>query len=195
MDLLDHPLLKSGGAVRIEIKDPSTCFYCKSSPLGDEIVYCPSCGFPQRGTEKEQSDFVWKKRALHRQLEEMQLKMDKAGNMLFITAGLFLVSYLIAAIQMGLSVLIEGGIICGAFVGFGFWARKNPYPAVLTGLIFLGTVLLLYAIINPVTIISGIIWKIAIISALIYGLKAAREAKALREELQMQKVDLGGTKS
>lgn len=194
MDLLNHPLLKSGGAVRIEITDPSTCFYCKSAPLGDEIVFCPSCGFPQRGTEKEQADFVWKKRALHRQLEEMQLKMDKAGNMLFITAGLFAVSYLIAFLQSNAWTLIEGGIVCGAFVGFGFWARKNPYPAVLTGLIFLGTILLLYALVNPITIISGIIWKIAIISALIYGLKAAREAKALREELQMQKVDLSGGK-
>ena len=190
MDLLDHPLLKSGGPVHITITDPSVCFYCKSSPLPGAAQYCPSCGFPQGKTEQEQVEFIWKKRALHRQLEEMEEKTTKAGNMLFIAAGLFVLSYLLGYLKFDSGyVLVEGGIVSGTFVGLGFWSRKNAFPAVLTGLIFLVTLWLVYAFINPINIISGIIWKIAILSALIYGLTAARQAKEVKAQLKLERRD------
>ncbi len=190
MDALNNPVLQQQGPLVINIADLSSCYYCNSSPLTEAIVFCPSCGFPQRGLEDDQKKFITNKRILLIQLEGMHDKVKKARNALFITAGVMLLSYGIAFTQLGASVMIEGGIVCGAFVGFGFWANKNPFPAVLTGLIFLLTLFVLTTIANPETIFSGIIIRIAIIAALVYGLKAALQAKKFKAELEGQKIDL-----
>jgi hypothetical protein len=190
MDALNNPVLQQQGPLVITIADLSTCYYCNSSPLTEGIVFCPSCGFPQRGLEDDQKKFITNKRILLIQLDGMHDKVKKARNALFITAGVMLLSYGVAFVQYGSAVMIEGGVVISAFVGFGFWANKNPFPAVLTGLIFLLTLYVLYAIVNPATIVSGIIIKIAIIAALVYGLKAALQAKKLKAELEAQKIDL-----
>lgn len=190
MDALNNPVLQQQGPLVVTITDLSSCYYCNSSPLTEAIVFCPSCGFPQRGLEDDQKKFITNKRILLIQLDGMHDKVKKARNALFIAAGVMLLSYGLAFTQHGALVLIEGGIVCGAFVGFGFWANKNPFPAVLTGLIFLLTLYVLYAIVNPVTIFTGIIVKIAIIAALIYGLKAALQAKKIKAELEAHKIDL-----
>jgi hypothetical protein len=94
----------------------------------------------------------------------MDEKTTKAGNMFFIATGLFVLSYLPGYMKFdSVYVLVEGAIVSGTFVGLGFWSRKNAFPAVLTGLIFLVTLWVVYAFINPVNLISGIIWKVAIL--------------------------------
>ncbi len=190
MDALNNPVLQQQGPLVINITDLSSCYYCNSSPLTEAIVFCPSCGFPQRGLEDDQKKFITNKRILLIQLDGMHDKVKKARNALFITAGFMLLNYGVASAILGASVMIEGGIVCGAFIGFGFWANKNPFPAVLTGLIFLLTLYVLYAIIDLATIYSWVIVKIAIIVTLIYGLKAALQAKKFKAELEAHKIDL-----
>ena len=192
MDALNNPVLTQTGPLRIDIVDLSACYYCKTSPLTEQIVFCPSCGFPQRGTEADQKKFITDKRILLIQLDGMHNEIKKARNALFITAGIMVLSYGLGYLQVGTPALVEGAIVCSAFVGFGFWANKNPFPAVLTGLIFLVTLYILYAFVDPKTIISGIIVKIALISALIYGLKAAHQAKRFKGDLEAKQIDLSG---
>lgn len=190
MDPLNNPALTQSGPLVIAINDLSTCYYCKTSPLTEQTPFCPSCGFPQRGPEAEQKKFITNKRLLLIQLDGMQSQIKKGRNALFITAAIMVISYALGYAQVGTPALIEGLIVCGAFVGFGFWANKNPFPAVLTGLIFLLTLYIIYAILSPITILSGIIVKIALISTLIYGLKAAHQAKKFKAELEANQIDL-----
>ncbi|MDQ3111245.1 MAG: hypothetical protein M3R17_15255 [Bacteroidota bacterium] len=190
MDVLNHPVLRQTGPLRINIADSSACYYCKTGPLGNEIIYCPSCGFPQRGTEEEQKKFITAKRLLVIKLEGMHDNIKKSRNALFGVAALYGVSYIILALQIGWPAIIEGSILCGIFIGLGLWANKNPYPAVLTGLILFILFIIISAIGNPVSIIGGIIWKIIILTAMIYGLKAAKDAKDVTADLEAAQVNL-----
>lgn len=60
-----------------------------------------------------------------------------------------------------------------------FWSKKTPFPAFVTALsIYLG-VMVLSAVVDPKTIVQGIIVKIAVIAALINGIKAAIPTRGL----------------
>lgn len=196
MDPLTHPVLRQRGPLAINITDLTRCYYCQTGPLTETSRYCPSCGFPQYGPEEEQKRFVTHKRILLGHLESVAENINKARNGLIGAAVLFGVSYLVAGFQTGWEplVLAEGGIVVAIFIGLAIYAMKNAYAAALSGLIVFGTLHVTYAFINPLTIISGIIWKVIILSALIYGLKAARDYKRLHAELLENKIDLTDTK-
>lgn len=63
------------------------------------------------------------------------------------------------------------------FAGLGFWTKWKPYTAILTGLIIYGGLMLLSAIIEPESIVKGLIMKIVAFSLLISGLKNAKEVQ------------------
>jgi len=192
MDVLNHPVLRQKGPIVIHISNLSECYYCKTSPLDESTIYCPSCGFPQRGTEEEQKKFITDKRILLIQLETVNDSIRKSRNALFGVAALYGVSYIMLAFSSGLPAVIEGLILCGIFVALGFWANKNPYPAVLSGLLLFILIMILFALINPISIVAGLIWKIIIIVAMVYGLQAAKKAKDLMANLEAAKIDLKG---
>lgn len=194
MDPLNHPVLRQRGPLVISITDITRCYYCQSGPLSPETRYCPSCGFPQNGPEEEQKRFITHKRIQIGNLESLSENMKKSRNALFGAAALFGVSYLLGAVQTKGEpiVLIEGGIVVATFIGLAIFANRNSYAAALSGLIVFCTLIVAYAFVDPITIVSGIIWKIVILSALIYGLKAARDYKRVKAELTESKIDLPG---
>lgn len=80
-------------------------------------------------------------------------------------------------------------VVALIFLGLGFWADKNPYPAILTALI-------LYLALNLLSIAGtmmssepavsafrGIIVKIIIVVYLIKGLNNAAEARRIKNAL------------
>lgn len=190
-DQLSHPAIMSKGPIVIQIKDPQQCFYCHSSPLNSSLPYCPACGFPQFGDEKDQKKFIMEKRMLRMEFEEAEDKMQKARLAIFGVAGILLLNYAILYFKNNENyVLIEGGLLVGLFVGLGAWAGKNAYLASLIALIMYGLLIIAYAMVDPVSIIGGILWKVVIISSLVYGLKAATEAKNLKQKLSSVTLDL-----
>jgi Flp pilus assembly protein TadB len=192
MDPFTHPVLRQHGPLVINITDPSRCYYCNTGPLTPENRFCPSCGFPQGGTEDEQKRYITNKRIQLANLDTTGQNVKKARNALFGAAVLYGLNYIVAGAQNAWSplVLIEGLIVVGAFVGLGIYANRNAYAAALAGLIVFCTLIVGFAVIEPLTLISGIIWKVIILSALIYGLKAAREYKRLHAELSENKINL-----
>ena len=73
-----------------------------------------------------------------------------------------------------LGLYIDGGI--GAlFIGLFFWSKEKPEAAFLTGLIVYILILLLMAVVEPTSIIKGIIMKIIIIATLVSGLRAVKK--------------------
>ena len=190
-DQLSHPAITSRGPVIINIKDPQQCFYCNSSPLNSSVSYCPACGFPQFGDEKEQKRFIMDKRMLRMEFEEAEEKVGKARIAIFGVAALLLINYVMLYYQIKDNyAFIEGGIVVSFFIGLGIVAGKHGYVCALIAIIVYSLLIIAYAISEPMTIISGLIWKIAIYSALIYGLKAANDAKKLKQKLSSVSFDL-----
>jgi len=66
-----------------------------------------------------------------------------------------------------------------AVVMFGLflWARRSPLPAMVTGLCVYLAVIVLNAIVEPASLIQGILIKVLFIGALIAGIKAALEER------------------
>jgi hypothetical protein len=58
-------------------------------------------------------------------------------------------------------------------VGLFFWAKRNPLSAMVTGLAIYLAVIVLNAIIDPKTIVQGILIKFIFIGAMVGGIKAA----------------------
>ncbi len=181
------------GTSTVRVRDLKVCFYCDSSPLPGEAFFCPSCGFPQRGTEPEQRRFILNKKQMDKNVKETEASIGIARIVLF---GLGLLNGGIGAWWLSNEDRIGGItqlVVAAIYVALGLWAGKKPFPALLTGLILYLTFVLLTAIINPLTLFSAIIIKIAIVSSLIYGMRAVKIAENMRNRMKVQKMDLSAT--
>lgn len=73
------------------------------------------------------------------------------------------------------------------FFGLWIWAKKAPFAALLTTLIVFVTFHLLDAVIDPISLVQGIVIKIVILAGLVTALKKAYIAKRERELEAMEK--------
>lgn len=69
-------------------------------------------------------------------------------------------------------------VIAGIFIGLGIWSYRKASLALIIGLSFYVLTIVLLALVNPITIISGIIWKIIAIVWLVYAISSARADEA-----------------
>ena len=103
---------------------------------------------------------------------------------LFIVAGvqlipifmLFPIDSVNKWVQLGILAFI--GLV---FVGLAFWTKKKPVAAIVTALILYVLLVLSDGLVDWTEIFKGIIMKIAIVVALIVGLRNAREAENLKK--------------
>jgi 4-hydroxybenzoate polyprenyltransferase len=58
------------------------------------------------------------------------------------------------------------------------WSFFQPYPALISGLVYYILLILLFAILDPMTIFGGIIWKILVIAFLVYSIKIAKNERS-----------------
>jgi len=121
-------------------------------------------------------------------MEGYDKHIRQARNALFIAAGILLLNAIILFSNypvdleiMWLDYLIWV-VYIGGFIALGFWTKKKPYYAIIGGLILMGIFILINAIIDPKTIIGGILYKIAVIVFLIKGLGDAKEAQQIKEQ-------------
>lgn len=170
--------------MEIVITDFTTCYFCKTKGLTEQDMFCSNCGFPQRGTQTEMKRFVWSVRNKKKLMEESKAAIKKARLFLFILAGfnlLFGVMYWVA--QDDIVSLIAGLIGAGIYTGLAFWSRKEPFAAILTGLFVYLLTIVLNGLIDPATIIAGLLWKAIIIGGFVYGFRGAKDAKRIEAEL------------
>lgn len=175
---------------RIIIDDYSVCFHCKSKGLKEEDVYCPNCRFPQRGTQDEMQAFLRFMKRKRSLLAEKTNSVKKARNVLFILAGLNLVVGVLMSQtdKANAAAYIIGGLIGAAiYFSLGMWSKKNPFAAILSGFIVFIVVIAINAVGDPHTIYQGLLWKIVIISAFVYGYKGVKDSEKLAAELKQLK--------
>ena len=162
---------------------------CKScfTTVTTEEAFCNNCGYPLHGTEDAQQEFLNKREISQIDFEAHEKQIKDAGKTLFWIAGLTFLGELISlAVNKDNAnpgiVLGVGAFMAVIFIGLGFWSRKKPTAAIITGLCVYLFIHLLAAIGDPLTLVQGVIVKIVIIGYLIKGIKSSLEADKLIKE-------------
>ena len=137
------------------------CKACSAKAEADD-TFCTNCGYPLHGTEEEQRYFISVRDAKIIDLSEAQKQIRRSSVALYIIGGLT------------------------AVAGLGFWCNKKPLTAIISGASLYALMFILNAVLNPLTILSGIIFKIIIIGLFIRGIKSAIEAEKLKKELNAE---------
>ncbi len=158
-----------------EVIPPSfQCSFCDSS-MEESQVFCISCGFPENGTEQEKSKFH-----AHRVLEMRDTKDAKKGissarNTLFVIAALTMLwgIYYFFKSNWDISIIITYMILACIYMVLGYWSQQKPLIALILGLLVYLTIIVLAALFEPSTILSGIIVKILVIIYLGKGINSA----------------------
>ncbi|NAS31020.1 hypothetical protein GTQ40_08575 [Flavobacteriaceae bacterium R38] len=164
---------------------PETVLTCENCEI--EIspvqVTCEHCGFPIAGTEKEKSIFFGKQIANKAAIRHAGKLQRRSSYILYIIGGFQIVTG-------GLSYRnyhLREEFILYAFIGlifmtFGYFSSKKPILFISLGL---GLILLLYAldfILDPSSILSGILWKIVIVGTLSYALISSFEEQKIKKK-------------
>jgi hypothetical protein len=115
------------------------------------------------------------------QSQHHQKHIRQARMTIFVVAGIQLFFGMVSAFQFGGNTgwFVFGitAFIALLFFALGIWTRKKPFTAILIALILYSSLLITDLIMQPITIVKGILLKILIIIFLVRGLKKAREAE------------------
>jgi hypothetical protein len=133
---------------------------------------------PQEETIFDKSDFDMRGYDKH---------IRNARILLFVMAGLQLVSiafidFTASELEVGIGVGLTV-FVAGVFLGLAFYTEKRPYTAILIALILYSLLIIGDAIVEPASILKGILLKILIVVLLIRGLSNGREVERWRKAL------------
>lgn len=169
------------------------CENCSSSAASDN-VYCTSCGYPILGSQEEKSRYILRVSSRKRLLHDAKLKVKEARTAIFVLAGLTLVFGLIAEFASDdTATAIVSLVLCLFYLIMGVWSNKNAFGAILVSFIVYITLNILNAIVDPATLVQGIIIKIIFILAFIKGIRSASEAQRLMKELEVYNAEPVGS--
>lgn len=115
---------------------------------------------------------------------EYDKKIKDAQNALLIVSGINLISGIVQILtdnsEAWLFALGIFVVIAGLFAALAFWAKYKPFAALLIGLILYIGIFILFAVLDPSSIIRGIIFKAIVVIYLIKGLIAANDAQQIK---------------
>jgi hypothetical protein len=85
-------------------------------------------------------------------------------------------------------IFISNYVLAAVMLGAYFWARKDPFPAIVTALCVFLAVQVLSAVVDPANLYRGIVIKVLAIVAFAGGIKAAlAERAAARGEVPIRR--------
>lgn len=160
-----------------------TCKCCKTN-VSDVDTFCPSCGFPLKGTPEEQGKFIGRYIMTKEDPFALDKEVKNARTTLGVVTGLMVLSgilYMVIDPAGEGQLLLMIYLVVAAIFGFlTWWSTKNPFGALLTGLILYISLIILGAVDDPKTIVKGIIFKVLIIGYLAKGVMSASKARQAR---------------
>ncbi len=164
------------------ITPSANCTHCKVE-MKAEAVFCPSCGYPEKGTDLEKSKFIANNIMNKNEHFDADKKVKSARNTLYIlAAATFVLNFIQTTYQHeDLSIFIVGLILSVSFLVLGVWSKKKPLAALLSALLLYITLIILNGILDPTTLYQGILWKVLIIS---YLGKGVYSANAYQKQMQ-----------
>lgn len=114
-------------------------------------------------------------------MEGYDKPIRKARILLFVIAALQLVAIVTVTDLPEPELWITAGIyvfFAAVFATLALWTKKKPYTAIVTALVVYSAIILLSAILEPSSIIKGIILKIIAFVLMIGALKNAKEVQS-----------------
>ncbi len=85
-------------------------------------------------------------------------------------------------------VLAINLVLAAIYAGLAIWARVNPLPAAIVGLVLFVSVHVISAVIDPMSIAQGIIVKIIIVVVLVKAIQAGVKYRQLRAQMATSSV-------
>ena len=147
------------------------CPACKNScPF--EAMFCEKCEFPFKGTEKEKSIHIGRFIGDKGIIIDAEDALIRSRNLLYIAAGLYTLGVIInmSLLLNNLFVLAFNILIIITFVVSALFLKKSPLTFLILPLALLLSIYTINFIIDPNTLVQGILFKILIIGSLIYSI-------------------------
>jgi len=167
--------------------DPvNQCAACYKTVSNDD-VYCINCGYPLKGSEKDQKYFIQKRDFAEIDMVSFNKQLKNAANTLYYLAGVFvfygiIIFFLKKDDPDVLAMVIPNLILAIVFLALGGYTHKKPLACIVSGLCLYVIVQILFIIDNPTNLAYGIIVKIIIIGYMIKGIKGAIEIEKIKKE-------------
>jgi hypothetical protein len=175
------------------------CPHCSTTNPPD-ARFCESCGesFPETDVSRPRvvsgSDVASTETGRSLQADQLKQQSRKAAGALLAVAILQVIfgtfMYLVARNEVANNpeLTVDRAAIGtvygvgGLFFALYLWARKNPLPAAIVGLVIFVSLHLLDAVLDPTAIARGIIVKIIIIVVLIKAIQAGVRHRTISRE-------------
>jgi len=172
-----------------EAQSITNCPHCSHKLEEDQAKFCPKCGFPVLGTEKEKDNFLRLLKANQEVLANAKKKINRVKIMLYIIGGLqvFLGLFLFMGEMVedsaivGISSIVVGLIMFACSV----WVKRKPVTGILVAFSFYMLLQIAGVIIEPSSIVRGIILKIIVIAVFISGIKSAYDYREYEKKLNL----------
>lgn len=162
----------------MEENTETTCSFCDKGITPSDATFCNHCGHPENGTDQQRAKFFAKRAVEKNKNIDADKKIKSARNTLFILSGIITVFgffvYLRTEDIIGFATNL---VISFIYLALAFWSKEKPLIALLVGLLLYITIIVISAIVEPATLVQGILWKIIIISFLGKGLYSASSIK------------------
>ena len=158
------------------------CPNCKEEISQIEFE-CTNCKFPLSGTEKEKSIFIGRQISNKSKISSAEEHQGKVSRILYLVGAFQLLNaYISYSKNYGFENTMFYVILGLLLVVFGYFSTKKPLLFITLALgLILGYYTILY-INNPEFLLRGILWKIVIISFLIYGIVQSLQEQKLKKE-------------
>ncbi len=75
-------------------------------------------------------------------------------------------------------MLVVNLILCALMLVLAWWSKRKPLPAILVAAAVFAAVQVMNAVIDPTTLVQGIVIKIIIVAVLVKGIKGALDMRA-----------------
>lgn len=154
-----------------DLKKGTICSLTKESPAFDNT--CPDFIEDKKIKKAEEN-------RINEQKSSADNTINKGRYALFIIGGIYtLIGFYegFAMIDHDILYGIVDWVIAGIFIGLGVWSYRKASLAMIIGLSVYILIIILLALGDPSTILSGIIWKVLIISGLVMAIKQARSVE------------------
>lgn len=148
-------------------------------------IFCETCNYPFEGAEKEKAihigRFVTKKGVTI----DSEIQINRSRSILFIIAmvnGLAIAMSIANSVDYSIEDYVFNIIITSVFILCAITIKKNPFVKILIPLLLLLFVNLLNFIVDPNTLLQGIVLKVIYIGSLSCSLYLVKSAENFRKK-------------
>ena len=136
-----------------------------------------------RQDEKNQQETIFNEEEFS--LEGYDKSIKQARNVLFAVASIEIIFGIFSGMRLSgddalysIAITTAIGLV---FLALGFWTKNKPYSAIVTGLIFYVSIIVVSATIDIATLFRGVIMKLIVIVYLVKSINDAREAQETKK--------------